>query len=495
MYKSNYSQVHMGLAAMKNHRSKEKSCGYYMKIFFFFSSLIQSLIIASLVLFLVYGQPQQTVEERKVHELEQSYSKLSLENIALRAKEKNLTQKLNVTLTTKIIDDTHLFRLRGLANTSALNIDNLLNKWQCEDSRAPVSHSLCPPSNPGGFYLDHQLKETQELLKLVRANFSEKMQIMSLELENAHKARNNYLLDAIELRRDKSYLQERIDTYETKCKEEFVQSLQGIPNVTREFLKRVDDLFSKHASFQLTCEKQSTQLEDIRTNCSSLSTDVENKLQQYLNKVGDQVTTILGENAKYKVENKRLKEDITWCTRNRSALIEVNRKDLKLVQQKFDETTEKLLLDLRRITGEKNLKDQLLNLKEDEIKRLDTKLRDLNASLTSCKAFPKSQFPGSTSLLFGSGPGSSGLGTSRIAGGSVGSSGIGLGGGIGLQKPDLGRSAVSAYGSVGGAGVGSTGSGASTMFGGGKVTSGSDPLLAAQMNQLVKELLRYAQTK
>ncbi|KAK1787381.1 hypothetical protein P4O66_002874 [Electrophorus voltai] len=373
---------------MKKHRSKGKSCGYYMKIIFFFSSLIQSLIIVSLVLFLVYGQPQQT-EEKRVQELEHSYSRLSLENVALRANEKNLSQKLNFTLTGKKSADRELLTLYKLANTSAIFINNLqLKLRQYEtDKRGPCPTHSCNSACCAGFYLylRHQLEQSQEMLKLVRTNFSESMQIMSLDLENAHKARINHQLEAIELRRDNSFLGERIETYEKKCKEDFVQSLQGIPDVTREFLKRVDNLFSKHVSFQLTCEKQSTQLEDIRTNCSSLSKEVENKLQQYLDKVGSQVTTTIGENAKYMAENKRLKEDASWCTRNRSAIIEENKKVLKKVQLKFDQETEKLLLEVKRMTGEKKLQEDLMSVKEIEIKMLDAKVKDLNTSLTTCK--------------------------------------------------------------------------------------------------------------
>lgn len=125
MYNSSYSKANFGLAAKKMHKSKGKSCGYYMKIVFFFSSLIQSLIIASLVLFLVYGQPEHTVEEKRLQELDQSVSKLTMENFILRGKEKNLTKVLNVTLTAKLNNDKALAELRRLANTSSLTIRSM----------------------------------------------------------------------------------------------------------------------------------------------------------------------------------------------------------------------------------------------------------------------------------------------------------------------------------------------------------------------------------
>lgn len=67
MYNTSYSRAKFGLEAREPlHKPKGKSCGYYMKIVFFFSSLIQSLIIVSLVLFLVYGQPEKAAEEKRV---------------------------------------------------------------------------------------------------------------------------------------------------------------------------------------------------------------------------------------------------------------------------------------------------------------------------------------------------------------------------------------------------------------------------------------------
>lgn len=67
MYSSSYSRAKFGQEAREPlHKNKGKSCGYYMRIVFFFSSLIQSLIIVGLVLFLIYGQPEKSAEEKRV---------------------------------------------------------------------------------------------------------------------------------------------------------------------------------------------------------------------------------------------------------------------------------------------------------------------------------------------------------------------------------------------------------------------------------------------
>lgn len=67
MYSSSYSQAKYGREAREPpHKAKGKSCGYYMRIVFLFSSLIQSLIIVSLILFLIYGQPEKSAVEKRV---------------------------------------------------------------------------------------------------------------------------------------------------------------------------------------------------------------------------------------------------------------------------------------------------------------------------------------------------------------------------------------------------------------------------------------------
>lgn len=106
----------------------------------------------------------------------------------------------------------------------------------------------------GDRFLEHRVRQAEELQKLLRSNFTEQMHLTKLELEGAQKDRIRYQLEGIELRRDKAFLEERINMYEKKCKEDFVQSLEGIPNVTREFLKGSmtcspsTSLFSSHAT-------------------------------------------------------------------------------------------------------------------------------------------------------------------------------------------------------------------------------------------------------
>ncbi|XP_053505623.1 plasmalemma vesicle associated protein a [Ictalurus furcatus] len=485
-YKSGYSEAKLGWSAKKMHRPEEKGCGYYMKMIFFFSSLIQSLIIVSLVLFLVYGQPEQTIEEKRVQDLEKSYNKLSMEKTALQDKEKNLTKQLNLTLTAKTAVEKDLNILRDLAKNSSFNIHFLQTKLNlCETDKKTVVNSICPPST----YAERcafMLQRSDEIVKLVKANFTEQMATMKRNLENSNKEKLLYHLQVIELRRSKASLEETLKKYEKSCKEDFVNSLQGIPNVTREFLKKVDDLFMKHESFQLTCDKQSTKLEDIRVNCSSLSREVENKLQTYLDKVGSQVSSILGANAKYQTQNKLLTEDAAWCKRNLSATVEENQKVLKQTQLKYDEETEKLLLKVRHLSVNSELQENLLSVKEIDIKMLNENVKNLNASLTICKTTQK--FAGrSTAFQWPSSTGSQMNGLGTIGQNSLGLANVGSSG-----TSQLGRAGL-----VGSTGFNSAGSSGTSLiktsaFGAG--TRVSDQQSLTQITQHLRELQRYAKT-
>ncbi|KAM9451398.1 plasmalemma vesicle associated protein a isoform 2-T2 [Clarias gariepinus] len=445
-----------------------------------------SLIIVSLVLFLVYGQPEQTAEEKRVLELEQSFNKLRMEKAALQEKEKNLTKELNITMTAKKAVEKDMNTLRELAKNSTLSITYLQTRWRfCETEKRSVLPPVCP-QNP---YTDTRgcmfaLQKSDEMLKLVNANFTEQMATMRMNLENANKEKLQYHLQAIELRRSKAFLEERIQKYEKSCKEDFVKSLQGIPNVTREFLKKVDDLFTKHESFQLTCEKQSTKLEDIRANCSSLSREVENKLQLYLDKVGSQVSSILGANAKYETENKRLTVDAAWCKGNLSATVEQNQQALKQGQLKYDQETEKLLLQVRQLTESGKLKEKLLSVKEIDIKILTENIKAINASLILCKATQKPLGPLPPVRSF---PWSGSLGPQIPGLSSTGHGTTGLGNGASNGINVLGRT-----GSGLSTGLNSAGSSSTSLvkpLGTGSIVT--DQQVSAQITQHLRELQRF----
>lgn len=227
------------------------------------------------------------------------------------------------------------------------------------------------------------LEQMKARLGLVESNFTQTTQRMRREMDQIVKDRDNLNLQAISLRRDKFTHEKEVEFFRHKCKTDFAQSLSGVSNVTKAFLQKVESLFPAHIAFQLTCPKQREHLEQIRFNCSSLSREVENKFQQYLNSVGEQVSSIQAENSRLKAENWRLSEDFRWCSQNRSGLIQQHKQNLDKLQQKHDQDMERVLMDKMNLNGEMKVLNNSVNYKSKEVEHLTEKLKQLNMTCMS----------------------------------------------------------------------------------------------------------------
>ncbi|XP_049603118.1 plasmalemma vesicle associated protein a isoform X2 [Syngnathus scovelli] len=487
MYSSGYSHVSKtSPQAQKKmqYRSKGKSCGYYLKIIFFFSSLIQSLIIVSLILFLVYGKTQDSASTTRIQDLEESFSRLSIENVALRQQRKNLTTLLNVTLTEKTRNDWDLLRLRRLSNISVMFIQDMDKKQQqtnmellmCKNQQGVARN--CPQplramsTTPGcGF----QIERVNAQLELVESNFTQTIRKMKMEMEEIAKARDDLDLEAIHLRREKAVHLKEIELNTLRCRQDFVQSLSGISNVSRAFLLKIESLFPAHIAFQLTCDKQREHLEQIHSNCTSLSREVEDRFQSYLNNVGSQVSEIMSENSRLKAENIRRSDDYRVCSQNRTGMIREHKETIEKLQLKHDKDYERVLLQKQRLTGDIEVLENSVNYKNKDIELLTEQLRRLNMSCMGKSGF--GGLPGagvgqlgsfgsnSNSPGFGSNkPGSTGLGSSNPSFGSTGS-GLNRLGSTGAGSSSLGStgSGLNKFGSTGSgtSSLGSSGSGLS----------------------------------
>lgn len=214
----------------------------------------------------------------------------------------------------------------------------------------------------------------------MESNFTQTTQKMRMEMDQTAKERDNINLEVIRLRRDKFTHEKEVEFFRQKCKDDFVQSLSGISNVSKAFLEKIATLFPSHISFQLTCPKQREHLEQIRTNCTSLSIEVEDRFQRYLNNVGQQVTSIQGENSRLKAENLRLSEDYRWCSTNRTGLILQNRQNLDKLQRKHDEEKERLLMDKMRLNGDIEVLNNNVKYKSRMVDHLAEQVKQLNMS-------------------------------------------------------------------------------------------------------------------
>ncbi|XP_010642678.1 plasmalemma vesicle-associated protein [Fukomys damarensis] len=77
-----------------------RGCWYYLRYFFLFASLVQTLIIAGLVLFMVYGNVHEGTEAN-LQDTERRAAALHGQVVGLSATRDNLTRELNLTVRAK----------------------------------------------------------------------------------------------------------------------------------------------------------------------------------------------------------------------------------------------------------------------------------------------------------------------------------------------------------------------------------------------------------
>lgn len=241
-------------------------------------------------------------------------------------------------------------------------------------------HFLCLVLTGGICNCDRVVEHVRAKLGLVEANFTQTYQRVTREKEEIARERDHLNLQAIGLRREKFMYEKEVEFCKQSCKTEFANSLTGISNVTKAFLQKIDSLFPSHIAFQLTCPRQREHLEQIRYNCTSLSREVEDKFQRYLDNVGAQMSTIQSENSRLKAENLRFSEEYRWCTQNRTAMIAKNKRNLEDLQQKHDIRMEKVLLEKQNLNGELTVLNNTVNYKNKEVEHLKEQLKQFEVT-------------------------------------------------------------------------------------------------------------------
>lgn len=215
--------------------------------------------------------------------------------------------------------------------------------------------------------MQNLLDQQKALYIILQSNFSQTMQYLRAELDSAVRDKNDHHGTVIKLRQENIELKSQLDVYTKKCKEDFAESLQGIQTVTGAFLTKIDNFFPHSLTFHLTCQKQHEQIERIRSNCTSLSRQVEDKFQSYLDRVGEKVSAIQIQSSRMEVQNTRLNTDLRECTAGRKEDAAESSKRLQDAQQTYDKQLEQLLREQTRLRESKDLLDAQLTVKDATI--------------------------------------------------------------------------------------------------------------------------------
>ncbi len=212
--------------------------------------------------------------------------------------------------------------------------------------------------------LNTLLEQQKVLYGILKSNFSQTAEYLKTDLDNAVKDKNEHHSQVIQLRQENMNLKSQLDVYTKKCKEDFAESLQGIQTVTSAFLAKIDNFFTNSVTFHLTCPKQEEQMERIRSNCSSLSRQVEDKFQSYLDSVGAKVSSIQKQSSRLDVQNAGLTSELDKCKTDREKETAESSKKQQDAQQTYDKQLEQLLKDQSRLRDAKDLLEAQLSVND-----------------------------------------------------------------------------------------------------------------------------------
>ncbi|KAK1152532.1 plasmalemma vesicle-associated protein [Acipenser oxyrinchus oxyrinchus] len=360
MYNSKYSMAKFGLEAKDIQASNAKSCGYYIKYIFFFSSLIQLLIITGLVLFMVYGNKQKSHEEQ-VKSRDHTISRLSQDIFILHEMKGNLTLELNKTLKGKLALDLELKTARGLLVKSNSTIhmlrDALVSCCCFVKARGAGTEWLGLPV-PGNRREKASLILAKEALNQKFISLTNNCTTSTLhlqrELKQAQDDKLQSRLNEINANREKNTLENHLQNYRTECKEQFETSLRGINAVIVDFKSKIDTLRPEAFAFSLSCEHQRQQLDQIRQNCTGLSSDIQHSFQTYLNTFSSRFSESMQTISGLQADNARWKKDFEDCNRNRSDIVVDCEGRIKALNSKSDNEVEGLMKDLKKTKEEKS---------------------------------------------------------------------------------------------------------------------------------------------
>lgn len=296
----NYAMAKFSMESKDILKSKQKGCWHYMKYFFFFSSIIQFLIILGLVLFMLYGDAHGTTE-RRLKSLESRYKNLTIDHALLMSNYTSLRANFDISQkAVKNCSDNYL-RLRLTAST--------MNRTSFCPRMLPMPSCSVLQST-----LDHlNMSCNTEKLKLVNEKMSEYIKF-SKELESCTKTMNELASkdrivgsENAQLQREKKDLESQIKLLRDSCttiEDKFKFELQNLRNFIETSLKPADPYDSYPAM-----------------RCKPLTDAINNRIDHTLGRLRQDVNNFVFENSEIKVAKARITEDLGKCNQDKGIVI------------------------------------------------------------------------------------------------------------------------------------------------------------------------------
>ncbi|XP_015665482.1 plasmalemma vesicle-associated protein [Protobothrops mucrosquamatus] len=397
MEKSAYTMATLGLDTKDG--QPKRDCGFYMKYFFLFLSLIQFLIILGLVLFMIYSNPLEGTEKHLkglTNQLQESDKKIKAlnEDIGKLKRQLNTTEKEGRLLQTQMLRLNTTLRLcnnekiklkeQQLINAAALSAANE-NKFNLQ-----LLNITCVAQVSS---LEKRLVATELTSQMERGSLSRDSKSWQDKAETAEKEKNECHLDKLQL----------------QTREQKYQELKS--TVVQQLEPALQNLRTSGDQFLNSYEGRGCYRSEVENTFRSLFRN----LQTHLDSVGQQLDQKASEVTR---ENALLQSQKAACKQN----LEKQDQQISLQQQQFEWQKQALQeaqeSQIQKIRGE-------YRQMHDETESLKLQLQQTKQACISLRT----SAPGNTALRnpLSLGPPNS-FGTFPRSLGSIGSLGNPIGG-------------------------------------------------------------------
>ncbi|XP_053158831.1 plasmalemma vesicle-associated protein [Hemicordylus capensis] len=342
MEKNPYTMAKLGLEARGDLGSK-RDCGFYVKYFFLFLSLIQFLIILGLVLFMVYGNTQAGTEKH-VQELRAHLNQSSAEVKTLKEGQKALQHQLKASA-----NDSRL--QRGLAQK--LNISLKVcndEKTRCKETlQSNIRNQQALDRCANDFYylnftlsatiqtLEAQLKAQLARCQLERESYSRDLRALQEKAEKAEREKTSCQLEKAQVEAEARTLRD----LETKVLAEMAPARQHLLSTVSRALP-VDTLTCYQSDFA-----------EAKRLCRELPGHLQAELDRSAREIARTANGVAQEVARLQ----RAKDDcglqLQECEGKRKAQDQLASWELEVCKSKYDEDVRKAYDERQKLLTEK----------------------------------------------------------------------------------------------------------------------------------------------
>ncbi|XP_069505118.1 plasmalemma vesicle-associated protein [Ambystoma mexicanum] len=414
MDRSPYAMNKFGLESKDILHSRQKGCWSYLKYFFFFTSVIQSLIILGLVLFMVYGNPQAS-NESHLREMERSNVDMHGRLMHLNSEKQNLTRIINRTAVEfaryqQFYEKTRMeMRALNQSNQNYRN-ENLQMRMMMQKCQGAIATSTRMTQQMNTLNMTCQaeklhLRMEKNHLEMdyikAKENCTTSKSKLVQEAEDASKVRERYFLEMIKLREEKRTLADQLTNFKTTCSAidgGFQAQMQQLQQKVSEAVKKA--LPSQSSSpFEMNPECN-MQINQLNQNCKLLSAEITRQMLDEVKRINNLLPTYISENSLLKADQGKAQKDVEECERTKQSMVDEKKREIERMQAKCDSETTLIYNEKETLKREKMDLGKQVEEKKQSLQTAQMQLATKNRELERCIKIPHGSSPFNSPMGF-----------------------------------------------------------------------------------------------